>query len=68
MAVIMTVIVTIIIGTLALVSRIIPKNYSTSSNQKVLVFSHKSDIDRYGLCDFIKTCIQKSYLCIMSKQ
>lgn len=68
MAVIMTVIVTIIIGTLALVSRIIPKNYSTSSNQKVLVFSHKGDIDRYGLCDFIKACIQKSYLCIMSKQ
>jgi len=68
MAVIMTVIVTIIIGTLALVLRVIPKNYSANSNQKVLVFSHKSDIDRYGMCDFIKACIQKSYICIMSKQ
>lgn len=57
MAVIITVIVTIIVSTLVLFLKVTPRNYSSSSNQKVLVFSHKSDIDRYGMCYSFKACI-----------
>lgn len=56
MAIIITIIVTIII-ILTLAFKVTPKNYTACSKQKVLVFSHKSDIDRYGLCYFTKACI-----------
>lgn len=57
MAVIMTIIVTIIITILALVLNATPKNYKSSSIQKILVFSHKNDIDRYGMRYTFKDCV-----------
>ncbi len=57
MAVIITIIVTIVITILALVLNATPKNYKSSSIHKVLVFSHKNDIDRYGMCYSFKNCI-----------
>lgn len=55
-------IILIILLTLALYFILVKnlKRKKTLFKERVIVFSHKSDIDRYGSCNTIKTSLSKS--------